>query len=447
MANWTLLRALGWTAKTRLYAAEMETIDTWLVKVPNFQDGSTHTGTGAVTLAGTGGFVCTAPFTGTKCQITVPTGKTIELTGSGAINAGASSTITGSSGAQILGAFRLGPDAVWTCNGSSGHVAQVVYGQYSTCTLQSGAGFTCNSGSIFTIGSGCTVAITVGGGGNPGSITIAGSGAININAVGQLNINTAFATLGSDAVLTCNGSSGHVAQVIFGQYSTCTVQSGSGITCNSGSVFTLGSGCFVTATIGGGGNAGSLTIGADGDVVRASGSTDTYQSGASLTCNDGAIVNLTIGKTNAGTVTHGGLSVEVHESSSSDTYDSGSELDLNGTIVRTGKVTLSGSGAWTAIRFANGSDGNVSVTGSATDFLSGSLTADHEWTYSDLGAQATVIHYLKAIDFKLTAKRGDGSKIVVLDPGLNNCQTAQIVWNGAGWTVGLVGQVVPVFPP
>lgn len=439
MAVWPLLRALGWTAKTRLFAAEMQTVDEFLVKVPNFQDGSTHNGTGAVTLAGTGGLVCTAPFTGTQCQITVPTGKTIELTGTGAINAGATSTINGASGAQVLGLFRLGPNAVWTCNGSAGNVAQVIYGQYSTCVFSSGSAISCSSGSSFTLGSGCTVAVTVGGGGNPGSVTIGAAGALNVSAVGQLNINTAFATLGAGAVLTCNGVLGNVAQVIFGQYSSCTVQSGGGVTCNSGSLFTLGSGCFVTATIGGGGNAGSLTIGADGDVIRASLSTDTYQSGAALTTNAGSIVNLIIGKTAGGTVVHGSLSVVTHES--------GSDLNLDGDVIRTGPLTKSGNDAWTSHRFVTDADPPVEVDAREYDILRIVLiAADRILSLDTLGTTKHMIWIRFSSNANILRVRQSGlvADLFVFTAVAGSQQTIQMFWTGAAWEVGLVGAMTVI---
>lgn len=54
MANWTLLRALGFALKSRLYSAEMEDVDTFLTKVPNFAEGSDHSSSAPVKLGGSG---------------------------------------------------------------------------------------------------------------------------------------------------------------------------------------------------------------------------------------------------------------------------------------------------------------------------------------------------------------------------------------------------------
>lgn len=54
MANWTLLRALGFALKSRLYSFEMEDVDTFLTKVPNFAEGSDHSSSAPVKLGGSG---------------------------------------------------------------------------------------------------------------------------------------------------------------------------------------------------------------------------------------------------------------------------------------------------------------------------------------------------------------------------------------------------------
>lgn len=245
-------------------------------------------------------------------------------------------------------------------------------------------------------------------------------------------------TIGPDGVLTVNGSAGHVAQVICDTYSTTTFRTGAGVTCNSGSIFTVGAGCIVTATIGGGGAAGSLTIGADGDVVHASGSTDTYQSGSSLTTNTGAIVNLNIGKTNAGTVTNGSLAVEVHESSSSDTYQSGSTLNLDGTVTRTGKETLSGVGAYTSLRYTAGTDANQSFNGQHWDVIDAglALTANREYTLT--GGNLNTLMIRNASAFSLTIKEG-ASTLAVVNPGAGFNQTIIMFHNGTLWVAGPLG--------
>jgi hypothetical protein len=254
-------------------------------------------------------------------------------------------------------------------------------------------------------------------------------------------------TVGPDGVLTVNGSAGHVAQVICDTYSTTTFRTGAGVTCNSGSIFTVGAGCIVTATIGGGGAAGSLTIGADGDVVHASGSTDTYQSGSSLTTNTGAIVNLNIGKTNAGTVTNGALAVEVHESSSTDTYQSGSTLNHDGTITRTGKETLSGVGAYTELRIRNAADADdVNVNGKAADIVSISLVSGFSRTFVLDDAAVGKVYSFKikvsAAAAEFLNVNSSAGLVYSIAPGAGKSQTVEFFWTGGAWTTGIVGMPV-----
>lgn len=394
MAVWPLLRALGWTPKTRFYAAEAQAFDEWNAKVPNFQEGSSHTGTGEVLLAGTGGFRCTANFTATKCQLTVPTGKTIELTGTGAINAGSTSTITGSAGAQILGAFRLGTAATLTCNGTAGggNQATLAMGQYSACTHASGSTDVYSSGSSLTCSSGTILALTFGGGGASGTCEFTGataacvwqSGAFaSFFAGSHLNINTALMTLGDNAVCTVNGSSGNVAQMIFGQYSTCALQSGAGFTCASGSIFTLGSGAFVTINIGKSGNAGALNLGADCNTTFEAISSTTHASTSTETYADGSVVT----------------------DSSTRTITSNSTVSDASTRTRTGPLIKSGVNAITGQRvgiISGLTTGAVDLTATDYDYVIIGLE-DLEWPVVRLvnpaGALAGQNHTLKVYVF------------------------------------------------
>jgi len=291
-----------------------------------------------------------------------------------------------------------------------------------------------------------TVAVSV-----AGDVTMTGastlvhaSGSSDTYSAGSvLAINTASATMGQDSVLTINGASGHVAQVIRGQYSTDTYQSGAGVTCNSGSLFTVGSGCFVTMTVGGGGNAGSVAWGANASQTHASGSTNTYSSGSAFTLNNGTIVNLSIGKTNAGTVTNGSLAVEVHESGSSDTYQSGSGLNLDGTTTRTGSLTLSGDGAWTALRVrAAGDPPSGDTDASKYDILEVSfLTADSSLQLDALAAGRKHQIWIRfwASAHSLQVKDQAGTNIFLFNFVAGSQQTVQFYWSGTTWRVGMVG--------
>jgi hypothetical protein len=309
---------------------------------------------------------------------------------------------------------------------------------YGILRCQSGGGFRVYSGATAQYDSGSTTTCS-------GTTTHASGSSSTFAAGSTLAINTALATLGQDSVLTVNGASGHVAQVIRGQYSTDTFQSGAGCTWNSGALCVIGSGAFVTWTIGGGGNAGSVTWGASSTQTHASGSADTYASGSALTVNAGTVVNITIGQTNAGTTTWGGLAVSAHKSGSSDTYEAGSALNLDGTVTRTGKQVLSGAGAWTQIRRVAGGSSSVAINGKAQEILYavGDASVDITYTLDDTGAGEKVMFWLhyRSNGHKLIVNNSLGT-LIEFTGAINTDQTIQFYCNGSSdWNFGLIGAV------
>ena len=286
-------------------------------------------------------------------------------------------------------AMSIAGDATWTGASTQVHASS------STDTYSSGSTFTIQSGSI-----------------------------ANLNLGGVSASGVTF--IGANGAAVWNGAS------------TATWQTASVSNWNSGANLTISSGAIVTSTIGGGAAAGAWTWGVNAVEVHASGSTDTYQSGSSLTTNTGAIVNLNIGKTNAGTVTNGSLAVEVHESSSSDTYQSGSVLNLDGTVTRTGRETLSGTGAYTSLRYVAGLDANTSYNGQHYDIIDAgvALTANREYTLTNGNLNTLMIRNASA--FSLTIKEG-ASTLAVLNPGAGFNQTIVMFHNGTLWVAGPLG--------
>lgn len=143
-------------------------------------------------------------------------------------------------------------------------------------TFDSGSTLTVNGGYTLHGAGSITGVMTVG---SNGAIIVTTGRAINFQAGSFLTISTAFATVGADAQVTFNGSSGHLANLVLGQYSKVQFLGGSSVEFTSSnwimhtnSVSIIEAGAFVTWTIGGGGNAGTVNIGANGEVhVNSSG--------------------------------------------------------------------------------------------------------------------------------------------------------------------------------
>lgn len=225
-----------------------------------------------------------------------------------------------------------------------------------------------------------------------------------------------------NAIVSCAGD------VTWTGTSTQTHASSSTDTYSSGSTLSLG---------------GNTTWASTSVCVHESSSTDTYQSGSSLTTNSGAIVNLTIGKTNAGTVTNGSLCVEVHESSSTDTYQSGSNLNLDGTVTRTGKEVLSGTGAYTALRYYAAPTGTYSIDPKHYDRIyrtSGPGFANVLTLTPDPGASDFVelfITYVENAGSSLELRDAAATLITTLEFSATSEDKvcAHIIWTGTFWRV------------
>ena len=321
--------------------------------------------------------------------------------------------------------------------GSSGWKfgALVTFDTTSTVLLQAGGAVTINSDPLLT----GTLKVGQGGAGGAvrfyatstltvddtvamslaGDATWTGASTSTYQAGSTLAINTASATMGNDALLTVNGSSGHGASISFGQYGSA-ILSGSGgtFTGQSGSIFTLASGSFVTVTVGGGGHAGSLTVGNVG----------------TLTVSAGAAVTMSVG----GGGTTGSITFNADGTL---TTTASAQFANGGTTTRTGKEVLSGNGAYTAKRIAVGGDPPTNTDPRHYDILEVAfLSADADLNLTALGASDYVEFWIRfsAISKDLTVKDG-GAAIFTFVHSAGKQQTVQFYWNGSNYKVGCVG--------
>ncbi len=75
MANFPLLRALGWALKSRVLSSELQAWDAQFTKCPNFADGSSHIATNQVILHGAGAEI--TPLESNDLTAVVPSGSSI----------------------------------------------------------------------------------------------------------------------------------------------------------------------------------------------------------------------------------------------------------------------------------------------------------------------------------------------------------------------------------
>lgn len=209
MANWTLLRALGFAIKSRLWNYEMNAIDEYLVKTPNFSDGSTHTATGVVTLAGAGMHVSGA-FTADSAAITISSGKTLTIASGGTITtiSGSTSTFAGAATVTSTWAFSgagkatFAGSTAWDITAGTSYVrAGAVISVFGAVSIDAGGAFTSSDPTVT--------------GSWDGVWTFSSSSQTDFNTSATLNIFTTAATIKPGAKVTVDGSGGSVAEILF----------------------------------------------------------------------------------------------------------------------------------------------------------------------------------------------------------------------------------------
>ena len=119
---------------------------------------------------------------------------------------------------------------------------------------------------------------------------------------------------------------------------------------------------------------------------------------------------------------------------------SGATVTRGATETRTGKVILSGAGAYLNIRVEAGVNANHTYDGSEFDVLTvPALSANTVYTFSDLGVsdrvQLTIERNTNVSGNDLTLRRDDLTDFATFGSGFGGA--AQIYWNGTAWNLGV----------
>jgi hypothetical protein len=176
--NWPLLRALGWTLKSKLASAEMQAIDEWLVKTANFDDGSTHDITDyveVVSSTATGGLkiIGDAAFEATSAEITIPLGKQLIAESGSTTTLDGDVSIGGDATLESGGSFTVNADFTW--NGT----AKAIFDGSNAWQINDGATATVQAGGIVDV---------LGSVGNPGMLRIKAEAQLEVQADGEINV-------------------------------------------------------------------------------------------------------------------------------------------------------------------------------------------------------------------------------------------------------------------
>jgi len=232
VANFTLIRALGWALKSRLWNYEIQEIDTRITKTINAADGSSHAPSSQIVVHGSGMEI--TPLESTDADLDIGSGHAVDfLSGSELIlRSGAALSARTGSTVGLYGATAVADGGAGGTNGTlyigfavlgDGHL---IVTQYGDLTVQSGAAVAFDAGSAVS--------------------------------------DRGTWTIGQDSAWSRSGASGHLATETFGDYSTLTF-SGSGA------------------------NGGQLIIAANGKLNLNLGATSTWANGSTITDNGAAL--------------------------------------------------------------------------------------------------------------------------------------------------------------
>jgi hypothetical protein len=233
MANFPLIRDLGWAFKSKFLSSEAEEMDDRFTKVPNFAEGSSHTSTGKVELYGEGAEV--TPFVSDDADLRIDSDHEVRwLAGSSLVVMPGATEVTIASSASFTanltmagtGAFltinasnfldikasaqgivRAG--GLFTIQGASGNPGTLAIANFGVLTLQSGAMQTVlsgatlyqASGSTWEVVSGCILSATW----SAGSLTITSGLSVSatFNAATMAWTNSTL-TIGANSTVTHN---------------------------------------------------------------------------------------------------------------------------------------------------------------------------------------------------------------------------------------------------
>jgi hypothetical protein len=266
--NWSKLRPLGFALFSKLYSPEMQAIDAWLVKTPNWIDGSTHAlGAGTTLLLnGPGLFEVAAPFQADDADITITATKKLHVLLNGQIltDTGALATFNG----NVLFNALAKVEATGTFQVKSSGTFEFLLGSHNYV----------RNGAVLNVDAGGDISVT--GGASQATISINDSGKITfyngsvlslllnsyalaagdwdwsatsvqqLIAGAQLKIFGSGAVIQPDGTLSVGGTAGHGAQIRWlSSNSFATFEDGSHMTSN-GATFYYGAGSTIFYTTG-----------------------------------------------------------------------------------------------------------------------------------------------------------------------------------------------------
>ncbi len=434
MAHNAYVRAGGvWVTHAVPTSAEFHTFDLRQFQAVNGDLGGTWAPPSPITIGGTGGLTVTGPFSATDAR-----------------------TIT-----FVVGALTMQTGTTFNAN-----VGSTVY--LSGTTNYTGSGHHVYNGATFNVDSGGTIDVNSGGFLNVnGSASIKSSASLTVDVSGTLYLygneliygtsyvqsGGAFGSTGTGLVelggtTTFDGANHHIlngAELSVdggGTLSLSGAGAGGTLSCPGGSHVNLGGATAISGvttisgptTISG---ATSLTGALTGSLA----SSVTLH--GPLTCDGATTLGATTATSMIAVVSE--ATTLLHASATAGiVFDSGTTASLHGALNIDGTITRSGNSGYTNIRYATGSNGNVTIDARQFDTISvPAFTGNHTWKFSDLGAsdrvEVIVESYRSPLSaFTLTLADAGGSAItgstgMPFTPSAG-CST-KLGWNGSSWAV------------
>lgn len=386
MANWALLFPTGVTFKGIYPSALKQEEDERWPHVPNMKDGSSHAPTAIITVTGLG--MSITPLVSTDASLEIVNGKNVTWKTGSMLKTESGSTTTLEGEGEIKSTFTISATGKIQTSGAG------------AINIESAGIFRAKSGSHFSLDSGAIVGMNLGG-----------------------------ASAGALTFLDGNGAA--------------TWASASIALWQSGSHFTLSGGSFVNITIGSGGNAGSLNLGSSATFSVLSTCVSSIAIGATgaLSTLAGAAVSVSVG----GGGTPGSVTFNADGTL---TMTSSSVFAQGGATTRTGRTVLSGSGAWTGLRYAFAPSVNSTIDGKAQDILGATAPGPGvlRLTLADVGATDVVSFYIRHISVGVNLEIYIGAFLLYTFTNAGGTkQTVQFFTDGSGvsaWNVGVVGAAI-----
>ncbi len=380
MAHNAYIRGGGvWNLLSVLLSSEMATFDLRQYQSINGDLGGTWTPSSVLIIGGANGLRVTGPLVALDADITITSGRALTVNSGGTISAQAGSVSTFA--------------GTWNLSGA-GHVQNG-----GTLTVDNGGAVSVASGGATTWTSGSTLTTNTGSTANI-------NGAVNIKAGSNVAVK-ATATMAFEA--SSQLSAAVSADVLLHGNNTLDG----------------------TQTIGG-------TTSLGGATTVPNGATVAFNAGSALSANVTAPWTLNNITTCNGSIYIASGATCLIQASGAFTTQAGASVTRGADETRTGKVVLSGTGAWLGLRLQAGSDADHTYDAREFDILQvPALSANRQYKFSNLGATPVMI----MIDRN---KMNSGNTLELIRDDLTVFATfasAQggatfIYWDGSSWTKG-----------